>query len=443
LREPSGRGIAWFGTLAANGAILVCRLVTGVLSARLLGPHARGGLAVVRLFPDLVGSLGTLSLHEAVTFRTARGRADAGTVRASGLVAALLLAVVVLPPGLLLVPLLLRGYGDLVALSRLYLLALAPCLLVHLTLCAWDLGTGRMGRYNALRVLPFLVNAAGLVLLAALGRVTVEGALWCSWAGIFAAAAVRLWMGRSEGRARPSTREARRLVRFGLHFHGAAVLALLASNADRLLVVFLWDERAVGLYAVALTLATTGLALLSRSIHTVLFPRIAGQRSPEERRRLLAKALRHSMLLLTAGVVVIAALAPALVPLLFGEEFREARAAAAVLVLAYLPLGLRQILVRAMRGVGEGRAGTVSEALALGGFVVAAWPLGRALGLPGVGAALFLGNAAGLAHLVLVARERLGVSLRECWGLNAGTLRESVAYARRALGVGTARRSPS
>jgi O-antigen/teichoic acid export membrane protein len=417
--------------------------VTGVLSARLQGPHARGGLAIVRLFPDLVGSLGTLSVHEAVTLRAARGRADAGVVRASGVFAALFLAALVLPPGLLLVPVLLRGHGDLVALSRLYLLALAPCLFVHLTLGAWDLGTGRMGRYNALRLLPFLVHAAGIGVLAAFGRVTVEGALWCSWAGILAAVAARLWIGRVEGRARPSTREARRLLRFGLHFHGAAVLALLGTHADRLLVVLLWDERAVGLYAAALTLATTGLALLSRSIHTVLFPQVAAQRDPEERRRLLARALRHSTLLLSVGVVAFAALTPRLVPLLFGDEFLGARDAATVLVVAYLPLGLRQILVRAMRGAGEGRAGTVSEALALGGFLLAAWPLGRGFGLPGVGAALFLGNALGLAHLALAMRRRLGVSLRECWGLNAATLRESIAHARRLVAAPSARRQPS
>src|SRR5690606_32175035 len=73
---------AWLGTLATNLAILLCGLVSGILSARLLAPEGRGALAAVLFWPHLITSLGLCSLPAAVIFRRVRAPADPGRLPA-------------------------------------------------------------------------------------------------------------------------------------------------------------------------------------------------------------------------------------------------------------------------------------------------------------------------------------------------------------------------
>jgi Na+-driven multidrug efflux pump len=76
---------------------------------------------------------------------------------------------------------------------------------------------------------------------------------------------------------------------------------------------------------------------------------------------------------------------------------------------AYLPLALRQIVIRSLRAFGDGRSGTLAEAMALAGFLLAVWPLCRFVGLVGVGLALLVANLAALAWLAHRLRAHYGL----------------------------------
>ena len=73
--------------------------------------------------------------------------------------------------------------------------------------------------------------------------------------------------------------EARRLLAFGARLHGAALLAVLLAVADRFVVVTFWDDTSLGLYVVALTLATAGLSLVTSAFNILLLPRLAQART--------------------------------------------------------------------------------------------------------------------------------------------------------------------
>src|SRR5207253_6018454 len=61
--------MAMLGTLATEGALLLCGIVTGCLAARFLLPEGRGALAAILFWPQLLAGLGLLSLNEAATYR--------------------------------------------------------------------------------------------------------------------------------------------------------------------------------------------------------------------------------------------------------------------------------------------------------------------------------------------------------------------------------------
>ena len=414
---------AWLGTSATNAAILLCGLATGVLSARLLGPEGRGALAVVLFWPQLITSLGLLSLPAAMIFRRGRPDADRIALAATGAWLALGLSALGVLVGCLALPFLLRG-SSAGALAQAYLLAFVPFNFLALTLLALDQGDLRFARYNLSRLLPSAAYLTGLLVLWRLDAVSVASLVWASWLGTALTAVLRLYQCRAALRARPSLAEARRLAGFGARLHGAAVLAVLLAQADRLVVITFWDDASLGLYVVALTLATAGLNVGTGAFTVLLLPRLARASDSEAQRRIMGQTLRYVTLLLTAGTALLLLLCPWLLPFLFGQAYAGAVGVCLLLLVACLPAALRQVIVSGLSGTGDWRPRILAHALALGTFAALVWPLARALGVLGIPLALLIANAVALAYLLAFLQRRLALPPPECWGLRLTTARQ-------------------
>ncbi len=347
--EPAGLGgrlsHAWLGTVAANAAIMLCGIATGILSARLLAPAGRGALAALLFWPQLIASLGLLSLPAAIIYRRGRPGSQRQSIAATGAWLALGLAAVCGLAGAVALPLLLpRATSS--ALAQIYLLAFLPFHFLALTLLALDQGDMRFGRYNLVRLLPSYVYLACLLILWALDAVSVAALVWATWLGTALTALARLYQARHALRARPSLFEARVLLALGTRFHGAALLAALFAQADRFVVLTFWDDASLGLYVVAATLAGAGLNVVAAGFNVILLPRLAAAASIEAQRQILSQTLRYAMLLLTAGTMILLLLCPWLVPFLFGHAFAGATGISIVLLLGYVPTALRQVITR-------------------------------------------------------------------------------------------------
>jgi O-antigen/teichoic acid export membrane protein len=217
--------------------------------------------------------------------------------------------------------------------------------------------------------------------------------------------------------------EARRLVAFGARLHGAALLAALLAQADRFVIVAFWDDASLGLYVVALTLATAGLGIVTGAFNVLLLPRLAAAGDAEARRQIIGQTLRYAMLLLTAGTALLLLLCPWLLPFLFGAAYQGAIGICLVLALAYLPTALCQVIVQGLSGTGDWRPRILAQALALATFAALVWPLAAMLGLLGIPAALLVAHALALAYLLAFLRRRLDLPSRACWGLCPTTAR--------------------
>ena len=73
----------------------------------------------------------------------------------------------------------------------------------------------------------------------------------------------------------PSWSEMKQLLTLAGQFHPATVLLFLAVQMDRLVVVTLWDNEALGKYVVAFSVASAGLSVVGASFHRVLLPHVA------------------------------------------------------------------------------------------------------------------------------------------------------------------------
>lgn len=400
----------WLETLGSSGLIVLIGALTGIVSARLLGPEARGTLAILMLWPALIAGLGLVSLPDAVVYRNGRHGLSRGDFTTTVIAAGAGLMLLSISVGWACLPLMLPGERVAwLGAAQLYLAAFLVSHHLGLSILAIDHAEMRMTRYNLLRLLPSMSYLVGLTVLWLGGWLGVRTALWASWLGGFAVMVLLVVARRAELVGRPSLTEGKHLLATGIRFHGATMLALLSFQVDRVAVSTLMDDRAMGLYAVALTIATAAQGIVTASSQIVLLPRLAKADSPTYGLAELAHGLRRITGVLLLGTVGLLLAIPWLLPLLFGAPFRDAVPVALVLAVAYLPLAARQIIVRSLRAFGDGPSGTLAESVALVAFLLAVWPLCRLLGLVGVGLALLAANLAALAWLAHRLHARYGL----------------------------------
>jgi O-antigen/teichoic acid export membrane protein len=134
----------------------------------------------------------------------------------------------------------------------------------------------------------------------------------------------------------------RRLLRRGAPVSLANAIQLLNYRVDLLVVTAMLPLSAVGRYSVAMAAAET-LLVLSRSIGSSAFNRFI-RAGTEDSMELLTRVVRHSVILLTGGSVVVVGLAAALVPTLLGQEFHGVVLPLALLVPGIVALGTAEHL---------------------------------------------------------------------------------------------------
>lgn len=389
--------IAWLGTASANGAILVSGMLTGILAARLLGPEDRGLLAALMFWPAAIAGLTSLSVSEAIVARRAKIRVPLPCFVASGVALSLMLALAAVGLGWLALPRLLgpdraASHGT----AFLYLVAQGPVAGAAGVLLALDQAEQRFARVSLLRLGPSWIYLLGILLLWLLGAISAEALLWAALAGSVLTVLARLAIRARDLVGVPDIGEMRALFRLGLRFHAHAVLFLLASQADRMVLLLAFSDADVGHYVVATTFAQSGLAAVTNAVSFVLFPAMAAEPDRARAQALLALWLRRTALFLYLGVAASLVVTPWLLPFLFGPAFTDAVPIAAILLLAMIPLSLRQTIIRCLRAFGEARIGVTSEGTSLAVFALAAGPSLLAWGPTGIAGATLLGQLAGL-----------------------------------------------
>lgn len=221
------------------------------------------------------------------------------------------------------------------------------------------------------------------------------------------------------GRWRPSATAADALLRECWPFVFAALAATAHSRADLLVIAHAAGPRAAGLYAAMLPLSMAW-AVLPMAMQVSVAPRIARLRStdPVAYRDALVRTFRLFFATGLAVSLVIAAAAPLLVGLLYGQDFAEAAPLLAVHVFTNVFVGLG--ISHTLWIVNEGRflirlygnllAGALSVLANLWlvprhGAIAAAWVAVGAQAVAAVGI-----NA-------LIARDSLALQLRAMTGL--------------------------
>jgi O-antigen/teichoic acid export membrane protein len=412
-----------FGTLSTSLGIQACGAVTGILTARLLGPVARGELATVILWPTILSNLGLMGCNWVLAREVAAHPERECDWAAVGVAVGLATALLFLVAGYFLIPLLLPSdKAYLLPVARLCLL-LIPLDTFNQVLLAVEHGRMRWRRYNLLRLSFFLFY---LLLIGFLGVARRAQVLWfvCAFlASHLLAVLVRLWIqGRSLAAGELRWEGCRHLLRAGLPYFGATISNLVSLQIDTVLVVALFDTEAAGIYAVAAAFAG-GQSSLGDALGITSFGLLSNEKNQESREKIITETFRQSALVSCGAGLALAGLIPFLVVPLFGFGFSRAIGPAVVLALAASLTASANILNQGLRGAGRPHAGLKSQLFGTGVLALAALFFLRQFGLVGIAFAVLLSAGSQLLALVAAAANWLKISPLQFWPFGAGNVR--------------------
>jgi PST family polysaccharide transporter len=244
----------------------------------------------------------------------------------------------------------------------------------------------------------------------------------------------------------------RRRPRLGLHRH--VLSRLLGFGFDYQLSLLLMSMRdtplpvlagwVLGPISAGLIQFATRIALTVASIDDVVariafpaFSRLQGRRREQDRALEVATLL--TALFVVPAQCALAALAPRLVPLLFGSQWADAVVPLQLLCIATLFRFPARYLRQTVFAEGASRLGLGIASACLIATIVPVVPGLLWFGLPGAGAGVLLGAAAGLAATAWLARPHVRLAWAPFLGLIAAGLTATVvalagAFAAESLG---------
>jgi O-antigen/teichoic acid export membrane protein len=371
---------AVLSTYATRIAITGAGIVAAVITARYLGPEARGQYFAVITLSTTVSQVANLGFSSSNTFVAAR---DPGAV--AGLVGNSLWISVLC--GALCVTLVGSGAassllgGAVPAFALWFVCLLAPASLVFQLISSVLVGARRFREYNRWQLINASLALGTLAAAASfdwhlsgqLGAVCVAASL----------TALLLFLGqRHPGGPRwhfdPHLLTAS--IGFAARAQLALVLSFLLQRSGVWLLAHLGNTRELGYFSIAVQVQDA-LLILPTTISLVLFPSLV--RGDHGADRDFARAVLLTMALTLLTCVAVAVIAHRAIGVAFGADFEAASPAVIALMPAVVLLGVTSMLSQYVvaRGFPTSLVAVWLVALVIGG--VAGWPLASSLGARG------------------------------------------------------------
>ena len=380
-------------------------LVSGVLAARILGVEDRGYLALLVVFPTLCSQLFGMGFPQAITYQLAANPKELpAMIRLTSQWYAWQIVAIMMAHGMILWLYLDRNSG--LAPSTAYMtLIIGPAMLaVHYGLVILQ-GIGDYSRLVILRL--FLPTAYALLLLPLfvlgtgdLHRVTLVWMISLVCAAILALQLVRSLKIPTTG----STSSVKRLsqkemLKFGLKGLVGSTSPMETFRLDQLAAGLILSSSALGLYVVGQAFGML-THLVAQSASIVAYPTVVSRGDGKAGQATVWRFFWAVTFINGVGAAILIVLVPLLIPLLFGQEFKEAIPVAQILLVGAALAASRRILVEGFRGLGKPQVSTIAEISMypwlLTGGVLLVWQYG----LQGLASAVTIGFLVSLSVAV-------------------------------------------
>ena len=381
-------------TLLVNVAVLLVNVLTGIITARVLGPVGRGEQEALMLWPVFLARAFTLGLPSAFVFHVRRDPKVAPYLVSASFLAAPAAGLLATLVGVAFIPHWLDEYSaDVVRMAQLFML-FTPVVLIEELCIAAMLARDEFKRFNVVRIVRPSATLALLVALALSGVLTPSLAVF---AYIAPTLPITFYLSRLLWRSYQPRwfegviqlrRSLTMLFSYGLRSYGNELMTTLSANLGRALVVGMLTPGNMGLFVVSLSLARM-LNVFQFAVVTVLFPRASG-RPLAAVIEMTGRAARVSTAVTCVAALTLGALGPFALTLLYSAEFSGGVTLMRILIAETVINGVIAVLIQALMATDRPGVATILQSVGVAASVPLLLVLVPLLGLNGAGVALLI-----------------------------------------------------
>lgn len=348
LRQKAAKGVVW-SVIQKWGTQAISFLIIVILS-RLLAPEAFGLIALATVFTDVVQIFMDQGLSAAIVQRTDLEREHLDTAFWISVLLGVLLAVV----GIATSGLVAAFFGEprlasvLKWLSVIFVisaLSSTQIAILQRNLAFKSLAARSMTAKTVGGVVGVGLAFAGFGVWSLVGQ-KLAGSL----AGV-----VVLWQA-SDWRPRfnVSKQHYKELFNFGISIVGNNILKAFMRRSDDFLIGYYLGPTLLGYYTIGYRLLLITISLVTGIINAVVFPTFSRlQHNPERMRRAFYQVIQYTSLLAFPVFIGLAALAPELIPAIFGDKWAPSVPVMQVLALIGILQSLLDFKGSVMRASGK------------------------------------------------------------------------------------------
>jgi O-antigen/teichoic acid export membrane protein len=390
IGHAKGNGFAIVQTVLTNVGVQVLNISSGIITARALGPPGRGSLAGILMWPQFLAYGFTLGVPVASLYWLKRRPDQSREIVGTGLLLSAFLGGIAAVFGFFIVPISLRTYPhSIIHLAQMWVVV-TPLALIAVTIISQVQAAGAFTNFNLFRFLSPLSVLLVIVVARVSGHLTFTTAAFAYLlAGTPATIWIALWAWKFY---RPifsrSFTTSRLLIGYGVRAWGADLLATIAGQIDRILVIGLLNPESMGLYVVAQSAAGV-LSVLPSSVSPVTLPQSSGLDNAGIL-ELTGRAARATLYVMVTASVPLFLLGGFLIKAVYGSKFAAAAMVLPFLVFEAIADGLTSVLAQAFLASGFPGTVTMLEAVGLSTSIPLLYLLIPLFGVRGAGLALMM-----------------------------------------------------
>ncbi len=403
-------------TVGAQAAILGLGTVSGVLSARLLGPAGRGELAALIIWPTTLVFLCAVGVNQAIVFHTGQRRHGYTEIFTSSTLIGIGQSILVLAVGAVVLPLALKHYSSHVRLLSFAFLASAPVIMLGGQPANLLQGKLEMFWFNLVRTIAPGFYALGIVLLLALHKSSLSGVVASQIIGVALAALVgyALLINRGGLHFSWQPRACKDLLGYGIRSHLSSVSYFFNQRVDQLILSVLVPPRDLGLYVVAVTVSTM-VTVVPQAAGMVTLAN-GSNADPDSTRKMIGHSFRVLVAWLVSACAILYVICPWLILRVFGADFAPSVAACRVLLVGTVALGLNQMLYDGARALDHPALPSYAEGVSMAVTAGVLLLLVPRISFMGAAIASSLAYTCSLVLMLFLCQRRLNIRFWELIG---------------------------
>ncbi len=356
------------GLIGSRVMLVVFGLGTGIITARLLGPHDRGIFTILLLLPQTLVNFAKMGVAQANVYYIRKRGSSISAVSSNSMVLAVVVSVLLVVACYLARPWLLDPFtgGATPALVMLALVAI-PFAMVESYFLAILQAVEDFRAYN----LQSIYKAIFGFVTIAVALLALKGRLWAAlMSQVLVGAGANIWLLYRVQRIAPFGLRwdgslGRGMLEFGVKSYFQTLAAHLHYKIDvYLIAALLHDPAQVAFYSIAVNI-TNPILQIPDAIGTVIFPKLAGSSEAAAHSR-TAVTCRHTLFATILAAIFYAGVGSQVLTIFYGDRYAPAIRPMLLMLPGIIMISLYQILTRNFTSRNRQQVNIVAAGIALG-----------------------------------------------------------------------------